>query len=247
MSRRLWSASVMVRVLWSFPATPDLSLSYPNLTRCAGGHVAQVASGALDLSGIRIPNNIHFETFDFQTLLKRRPRLMSRLSNQLDIALLPRFLKPLCGRKEYDFSQVLEATQSLALDPYLGIHVLRANATTQVKFPIALSQPTELDPAATYVVVGGLGGLGRSIAYFLAEKGVKHMAILSRSRANGETGAFVRSLAKQGVNIRAVPADICDEQALREALQRIQAAMPKIKGVVQCAAVIDVSSFSLQH
>ncbi|WP_428338472.1 type I polyketide synthase [Mycobacterium sp.] len=41
--------------------------------------------------------------------------------------------------------------------------------------------PTKLTPDATYVVTGGGGALGRIVATYLAERGARHIALLSRS------------------------------------------------------------------
>ena len=41
--------------------------------------------------------------------------------------------------------------------------------------------PTKLTPDATYVVTGGGGALGRIVGTYLAERGARHIALLSRS------------------------------------------------------------------
>lgn len=41
--------------------------------------------------------------------------------------------------------------------------------------------PTKLSPTATYVVTGGTGALGRTVATYLAEHGARHITLLSRS------------------------------------------------------------------
>src|SRR4029078_4033560 len=41
--------------------------------------------------------------------------------------------------------------------------------------------PTKLTPDATYVVTGGAGALGRIVAAYLAERGARHITLLSRS------------------------------------------------------------------
>ena len=41
--------------------------------------------------------------------------------------------------------------------------------------------PTKLTQDATYVVTGGAGALGRTVAAYLAERGARHIALLSRS------------------------------------------------------------------
>jgi KR domain-containing protein len=37
-----------------------------------------------------------------------------------------------------------------------------------------------LDPDSTYLLVGGLGGLGRAQTLFMAEHGARHIAFISR-------------------------------------------------------------------
>ncbi len=44
-----------------------------------------------------------------------------------------------------------------------------------------IKHPISLDPSATYLVVGGLGGLGLDIIEFLAAHGARHAAIFCRS------------------------------------------------------------------
>ncbi|OBK23641.1 polyketide synthase [Mycobacterium asiaticum] len=46
---------------------------------------------------------------------------------------------------------------------------------------LAKSFPTKLTADATYVVTGGAGALGRSVATYLAERGARHIALLGRS------------------------------------------------------------------
>lgn len=47
----------------------------------------------------------------------------------------------------------------------------------------AQSMPLNLDSQASYVLDGGLGGLGRSLATMLADKGVRKLCFPSRSGA----------------------------------------------------------------
>ncbi|OBK36525.1 polyketide synthase [Mycobacterium sp. 1245111.1] len=45
---------------------------------------------------------------------------------------------------------------------------------------LAPAFPTKLTPDATYVVTGGAGALGRTVATYLAERGARHITLLSR-------------------------------------------------------------------
>src|SRR5205814_1697930 len=51
----------------------------------------------------------------------------------------------------------------------------------------------------SYLLVGGMGGLGRSIAMWMATYGAKHIIFLSRSAGKGEDdAAFIEELELMG-------------------------------------------------
>ncbi|KAJ5929597.1 polyketide synthase [Penicillium verhagenii] len=106
------------------------------------------------------------------------------------------------------------------------------------------ANPLVLNQEATYLLVGGTGGLGANLATFLANKGARHLAVVSRS---GSSAASAKSAAQQlatmGVQVRFYAADVSDEAAMRQVLERCAADMPPIRGVVQCAAVLEDSIY----
>ena len=99
-----------------------------------------------------------------------------------------------------------------------------------------------LSSDVTYVVVGGSGGLGRNITEWLARKGAKHIALLSRS---GDRNANVKGLIEkancEGVNVAAYRCDVSKGTEVRAAIGRALRAMPPIRGVIYGAMVLRVS------
>lgn len=82
-----------------------------------------------------------------------------------------------------------------------------------------------LDPDATYLLVGGMGGLGRSLARNLAAAGARNIAFLSRS---GDASA--------------------DAASLRAAMAACERDLPPVRGVVQLAMVLrDVVFEKMAH
>lgn len=98
---------------------------------------------------------------------------------------------------------------------------------------------------STYLLAGGLGGLGRSICELLVKNGAEHIAFLSRSGASSEASRlFIEDLTKKGIDVQVYQADICDSKALEKVIQQdILLDMPPIHGVFQCAAVIKDAVF----
>ena len=97
---------------------------------------------------------------------------------------------------------------------------------------------------ASYLIAGGVGGIGRSVARWILAHGAKNLILLSRSAAaGGKTAAFVTELeeAYPGSRVRAVGCDISNENDLSVALRSCAAELPPIRGIVQAAMVLEDS------
>lgn len=96
------------------------------------------------------------------------------------------------------------------------------------------------DPNASYLVAGGLGGLGRSIIKWMAKKGAKHLILPSRSGLSSEAANdVVMKLKENGVSVMA---PICDISAisLSAVLAECALTMPPIRGCINAAMVLQV-------
>lgn len=107
------------------------------------------------------------------------------------------------------------------------------------------TQPTwYFDANAAYVITGGLGGLGRSVARWMMGRGAKHMMLLSRSGPKTEAAqVLLQELKANGVNVVAPPCDISDEVTLVSVISRYSSFLPPIKGCIQGSMVLKVSQF----
>lgn len=93
-----------------------------------------------------------------------------------------------------------------------------------------------LDADASYLLTGGLGGLGRSVATWMAERGARNLIFLSRSAGKGENdSSYFAELKSMGCNVIAVPGKADDMKAVETVIQ--QATKP-IKGIVHLAMVL---------
>src|SRR5262249_34397625 len=86
------------------------------------------------------------------------------------------------------------------------------------------AQGVQLRRDASYLVTGGLGGLGLSIGRWLAENGAGHVALLGR---NARTTPEVEEL-RSHAQVSVIAADVGDEQEMRKVL----ASLPNLRGVV---------------
>lgn len=94
---------------------------------------------------------------------------------------------------------------------------------------------------ASYLVVGGLGGIGQSVCQWLAEHGAKCVIIFSRSATTTEkTAPFEADMADLGCKVHVYACDISVKNELTEVLKRCQMSLPPIRGVIHTAMVLQV-------
>lgn len=95
---------------------------------------------------------------------------------------------------------------------------------------------------ASYLVTGGLGGLGLSIAQWLAEHGADFLILTGRRAPTGEAIERIKALEKTGVRVMVCQADVSDEQAMRDVVEQCK----NLRGVVHAAGVLADNLFLQQ-
>ena len=96
-----------------------------------------------------------------------------------------------------------------------------------------------LRPDVAYLSVGGLGGLGRSVASWLVEKGAKHLVFFARSAGNlPKDDSYFLELEAQGCTVQAISGDVTKFEDMQSMIQSI--GMP-VGGVLQASMVFKVS------
>ncbi|KAL8832579.1 MAG: hypothetical protein Q9170_004823 [Blastenia crenularia] len=93
-------------------------------------------------------------------------------------------------------------------------------------------------PQATYLLVGCLGGLGRSLTTWMVERGAKHLAFISRSGADKpEAAEIIKSIQLAGASAMVYRADASNQEEVLRLVKMLTAERP-IRGVVHAAMVL---------
>ncbi|MBJ6765277.1 type I polyketide synthase [Myxococcaceae bacterium JPH2] len=101
----------------------------------------------------------------------------------------------------------------------------------------APSRDVAVLPDATYLIAGGLGGLGLHLAGWLAHKGARHVVLLGRHAPTEEASARIASLREQGVDVRVALADIAVRTDVATVLEGLRSG-PPLRGVIHAAGVL---------
>lgn len=92
-----------------------------------------------------------------------------------------------------------------------------------------------------YLLIGGLGGLGRAVAQWMAENGAKHLVFLSRTAGAGDNDAkFVYDLELQGCNSLLIQGDVAN---LTDVKKAVAASCKPVKGVIHMAMLMKVKHY----
>ncbi|KAF7184331.1 hypothetical protein CNMCM7691_005083 [Aspergillus felis] len=139
----------------------------------------------------------------------------------------------------YTYSEVEQAFRALQSGKVLGKIVVRASPDDIVPVLPRANPSFTLDANATYLLAGGLGGIGRSIADMLQSHGARYLAFLSRSGdSKPEAQAFLKQLSRYGCTAKAYSCDISDREKVFQAIRQCSSELPPIKGLVQCSMVL---------
>src|SRR5690606_22864376 len=120
----------------------------------------------------------------------------------------------------------------------------------------AAEGPPKVREGGTYVISGGLGGIGLACARWLARQAKVKLALLSRTglpprsewahgRAGAENDPLARALAgiteieASGSTVRVLRADVGDPEQVARAVAEARAELGPVRGVIHAAGVID--------
>ena len=96
----------------------------------------------------------------------------------------------------------------------------------------------ELRSDVSYLLVGGLGGLGQAISIWMAECGARHLVFLSRSGKKNVEDSFFDELQELGCGFQVFTGDVSCIDDVKNAVAN--AARP-VAGVMQMSMVLRVS------
>ena len=92
-----------------------------------------------------------------------------------------------------------------------------------------------------YVLVGCLGGIGRSLITWMMGNGCKNFTFLSRSGADRpEAAQVVNEITKAGATANVFRVDVSSEKEVADVVAKVNATM-EIRGVVHAAMVLQVA------
>ncbi|MEU4205777.1 SDR family NAD(P)-dependent oxidoreductase [Streptomyces sp. NPDC039022] len=134
-------------------------------------------------------------------------------------------------------TQVDEAFQAMRRSRHLGKVVVSFDSVPPLDRPAATPRP---DAEGTYLITGGLGGLGAATALHLARRGARHLVLVGR-RGLRTPGApeLTAALDALGARTDVHAVDVTDPDAVAGLLKSVDASGHPLRGVLHGAMVLD--------
>ncbi|MBB4912281.1 type I polyketide synthase [Actinophytocola algeriensis] len=182
-------------------------------------------------------NNISYFALDIDQLGKHRLATIAAEYDKL-LELTRRGVHRPLPQRVFTTGQVPEAFRSIQHSRHIGKLIVRFDERPPVE---RRTRPVPaFDPAGTYLVTGGAGGLGAETARWLADRGARHLVLVNRRGAEVPGAAdVVAELTGRGVAVSVPAADVTDEPAMRSLIATIDEGDAPLRGVVHAAMVLD--------
>lgn len=138
---------------------------------------------------------------------------------------------------EFPMSEVAGAMRYMAQAKHIGKVVVTNKSPVHPRAAVPDAPPVRGD--ATYLITGGLGGVGFLTAQWLAERGARSIVLMGRHGPSLETEGRMAHLRDARVRIETMAADAANPADVELVIDRIRSEFPPLRGIVHAAMVLD--------
>jgi acyl transferase domain-containing protein/NADPH:quinone reductase-like Zn-dependent oxidoreductase/SAM-dependent methyltransferase/acyl carrier protein len=132
--------------------------------------------------------------------------------------------------KDFSFERVIDAFHFMEAAGHIGKIVLARNR---------FSSEGKLDPGASYLITGGLGGLGLLFAEWMAKNGAGCIVLTSRKPPNDAAKKAIEALREMGADIVVELGDVSNQNDVKRIIGKTIASSKPLRGVIHAAGLLD--------
>jgi acyl transferase domain-containing protein/NADPH:quinone reductase-like Zn-dependent oxidoreductase/acyl carrier protein/NADP-dependent 3-hydroxy acid dehydrogenase YdfG len=182
-------------------------------------------------------NSISFIFIDLDMTLKERSSEIKIILQEVLDKFKQRIFAPI-NKKVFPVANVIEGFVFMARGAHIGKIVFAIDDKNLSLIPIK-KQEKMFDEKDTFLITGGLGGLGLELAAWLISNGVKNLVLVSRSGETRKSSNRLELFRRQGINILIKKVNVSDFENLKIVINEVNMLMPPIKGIVHAAGVLE--------
>jgi acyl transferase domain-containing protein/NADPH:quinone reductase-like Zn-dependent oxidoreductase len=197
-----------------------------------------LGNGRLDMSPFL--DNRSYSCFDIHLMGRERPELLNQLLKFVMDCFDQGQFEPIRVDKVFPASQTLDAVRYMQQGKHIGKIVIEIQDRVGHRLIDEVDTNKKidagLDSTGSYLLVGGLGGLGRTMAVWMAQRGARFFIFLSRSAGTGPHDLdLVVELESMGCHIQLVRGDVSEPSDVARA---VGGRVAPLRGVIQMSMVL---------
>lgn len=183
----------------------------------------------------QVKPHIRYDLVDLMNVAQQQPQLVQHLLQRLMDKFQSGELQPL-PQTTFSTENLVAAFRMMQQAQHTGkIVVAHTSTNKEQKLETALNS---IYPQATYLITGGMGGLGLEVAESLAKKGAKYLVLLGRTIPQ-TAQTRIQALQNSGINVTTFTADVTQPEQLAEAFATIEQNLPPLRGIIHAAGILD--------
>ena len=179
--------------------------------------------------------DVAYDILELDVLKKTDPEWVGEVLREVMGQLAAGVVEPLIHSR-WPLAEAGPALGFMRAARHLGKIVVTAN-------PLARGR---LRQDRTYLVTGGLGGIGCAVAEWLADRGAGTIVLNGRRDPDGEARETIEAVRRRGVRVEVELADVTDVTALDAMLGRMDAELPPLGGVIHSVGVLSDAALTNQ-
>ncbi|NEO36998.1 MAG: SDR family NAD(P)-dependent oxidoreductase [Moorea sp. SIOASIH] len=180
-------------------------------------------------------SDISYSVLDLAKVSQDQPQLIKSLLEEL-IDKFNKGLLNLSPLKVFSIEEVVSAFRYMQQAKHIGKIIV---TQSQQQTDTATEMPLNFPEDGTYLITGGLGGLGLVMARWMVERGAKHLVLVGRSSPKEFAQNQLTELKEAGANLVVEKADVSSLEQMARVVTKIEQSLPPLTGVIHCAAVLE--------
>jgi acyl transferase domain-containing protein len=181
--------------------------------------------------------NLSYFAIDLARMMRERPEFLGKLLRGIAQQFDEGRLRPI-PLQVFPISAAEKAFRTMAQAQHIGKIVVRLEDPEAWVIP-PQEKPAACHADATYLITGGLGGLGLKVAQWMVQQGARHLVLMGRSAPSPAAESVLHELRQAEAQVVIAQADVSQAEEVARVMSRIEETLPPLKGVVHAAGTLD--------
>ncbi|KAJ5740086.1 Acyl transferase/acyl hydrolase/lysophospholipase [Penicillium manginii] len=202
-----------------------------------------IGTGKLDMRPFLA--NRSYCCVDLDQICRKRSKITKRLLREIVHLVKERYIHPIRPVRIFPANEILDAFRYMQQGVHLGKIVvsIRDNKGVQDLDNSAQRRRshTQFDDSGAFLLVGGLGGLGRSVSTWMVERGARHFIYLSPTAGTKKDHQdFGEELMSMGCRVSFVQGSVSN---LKDVIKAVARSEGRLKGILQMSMALGNQTF----